>query len=141
MRDDTRMREAAPTVRALAERGAVVIACSHLGRAKGKSDPALSLAPVAPVLARLRRPAGGVRRRRGRRGGEAAVAAARPGDVLLLENLRFHAGEEKNDPALCASARARSPTSTSTTPSAPPTAPTPRPPGWRRTSPAAPPGR
>ena len=51
VRDDTRVREAAPTVRALAERGAVVVACSHLGRAKGKPDPALSLAPVALVLA------------------------------------------------------------------------------------------
>ncbi|OYV88672.1 MAG: hypothetical protein B7Z68_13045 [Acidobacteria bacterium 21-70-11] len=51
--DETRIREAAATVRALAQRGAVVIACSHLGRAKGKPDPALSLAPVAPALARL----------------------------------------------------------------------------------------
>ena len=99
--DETRIREAAPTVRALAERGAVVIACSHLGRAKGKPDPALSLAPVAPVLARLvGRPvrfvpdvAGDVAKR--------AVAAAKPGDVLLLENLRFEAGEEANDPAFC----------------------------------------
>jgi len=50
--DDTRVREAAPTVRALLDRGAAVIACSHLGRAKGKPDPALSLAPVAGVLER-----------------------------------------------------------------------------------------
>jgi len=99
--DETRVREAAPTVRTLAERGAVVIACSHLGRAKGKPDPALSLAPVAPILARLAgRPvrfvpdtAGDVAKQ--------AVAAAKPGDVLLLENLRFEAGEEKNDPAFC----------------------------------------
>jgi phosphoglycerate kinase len=99
--DETRIREAAPTVRALAERGAVVIACSHLGRAKGKPDPALSLAPVAPVLARLvGRPvrfvpdvAGDVAKR--------AAAAAKPGEVLLLENLRFEAGEEANDPAFC----------------------------------------
>ncbi len=99
--DETRIREAAPTVRALAERGAVVIACSHLGRAKGKPDPALSLAPVAPILAKLAgRPvrfvpdvAGEVARQ--------AVAAAGPGDVLLLENLRFEAGEEANDPAFC----------------------------------------
>ena len=100
--DETRVREAAPTVRVLAERGAVVVACSHLGRAKGKPDPALSLAPVAPVLARLAgRPvrfvpdvAGEVAR--------GAVAAARPGDVLLLENLRFEPGETANDPAFCA---------------------------------------
>lgn len=100
VRDDTRVREAAPTVTALAERGAIVIACSHLGRAKGKPDPALSLAPVAPILARyVGRPvqfvpdtAGEVARR--------AVAAARPGDVLLLENTRFEAGEEANSPEL-----------------------------------------
>jgi phosphoglycerate kinase len=99
--DDTRVREAAPTVRALAERGAIVITCSHLGRAKGKPDPALSLAPVAPVLAQhAGRPvrfvpdvAGDTARK--------AVAAAKPGEVLLLENLRFEAGEEKNDPAFC----------------------------------------
>ena len=52
VRDDTRVREAAPTVRALIGRRAAVICCSHLGRAKGKPDPALSLAPVAPVLER-----------------------------------------------------------------------------------------
>ncbi|MGE5236207.1 MAG: phosphoglycerate kinase [Acidobacteriota bacterium] len=99
--DDSRIREAAPTVRELAERGAVVIACSHLGRAKGKPDPALSLGPVAPVLAHHAGCAvrfvpdlvGDVAR--------AAVAAARPGDVLLLENLRFDKGEEGNDPVFC----------------------------------------
>ena len=102
VRDETRVREAAPTVRALAERGAIVVACSHLGRAKGKFDPALSLAPVAPVLARLvGRPVTFVQDVVGEQA-RAAVAAARPGDVLLLDNLRFEAGEEKNDQALCA---------------------------------------
>jgi phosphoglycerate kinase len=104
--DDTRVREAAPTVRALAERGAIVIACSHLGRAKGKPDPALSLAPVAPVLAQHAGRAvrfvpdivGEVAR--------AAVAAAKAGDALLLENLRFDAGEEGNDPGFCERLRA-----------------------------------
>ena len=100
--DETRIREAAPTVRTLAERGAVVIACSHLGRAKGKPDPTLSLAPVAPILARLAgRPVLFVPDTVGD-GAKQAVAAAKPGDVLLLENLRFEAGEEKNDPAFCA---------------------------------------
>lgn len=102
VRDDTRVLEAAPTVKALAERGAVVIACSHLGRAKGKPDPALSLAPVAPILAHsIGRPvrfvpdtAGEVARQ--------AVAAARPGDVLLIENTRFEPGEEANSPELSA---------------------------------------
>ena len=100
--DDTRVREAAPTVRALAQRGAIVVACSHLGRAKGKRDPALSLAPVAPILARH---AGCPVRFVPDVAGETAaraVAQAKPGEVLLLENLRFEAGEEKNDPAFCA---------------------------------------
>ena len=102
VRDDTRIREAAPTVRSLAERGAVVIACSHLGRAKGKYDAALSLAPVAPVLAQLvGRPVTFVADVIGDKA-KAAVAVAKPGDVLLLDNLRFEAGEEKNDPAMCA---------------------------------------
>ncbi len=100
--DETRVREAALTVRALAERGAIVIACSHLGRAKGKPDPALSLAPVAPILQKLAGRAvrfvpdvvGDV--------AQQAVAQAKPGDVLLLENLRFEAGEERNDPDFCA---------------------------------------
>ena len=99
--DPTRIREAAPTVRALLDRGAIVIACSHLGRAKGRPDPTLSLAPVAGVLAEfIGRPVrfvpdlvGDVAR--------AAVAQAHPGEVLLLENLRFDAGEEGNDPAFC----------------------------------------
>lgn len=99
--DDTRVREAAPTVRLLAERGAVVLACSHLGRAKGKPDPALSLAPVAPVLARhVGRPVGFVPDVAGAVAA-AAAAAAQPGDVLLLENLRFEAGEEANDAEFC----------------------------------------
>src|SRR3989304_4598403 len=99
--DETRVREAAPTVRSLAERGAIVIACSHLGRAKGKPDPALSIAPVAPILQKL---AGRAVRFVPVVVGAAAlqaVAQAKPGDVLLLENLRFEAGEEKNDPAFC----------------------------------------
>ena len=80
VRDDTRVREAAPTVSALAERGAVVIACSHLGRAKGKPDPALSLgaggADPRPATSAGR----DVRAGHGRRGGAGqAVAAARPG--------------------------------------------------------------
>ena len=100
--DDTRVREAAPTARALAERDAVVVACSHLGRAKGKPDPALSLAPVASVLAgHLGRPVRFVPDTVGE-AARRAVAAAKPGDVLLLENLRFDAGEEGNSPDFCA---------------------------------------
>jgi phosphoglycerate kinase len=99
--DDTRVREAAPTVRTLTERGAVVVVCSHLGRAKGKPDPSLSLGPVAPVLAQhVGRPVRFVPDVVG----EEALAATRatpPGGVVLLENLRFDPGETGNDPAFC----------------------------------------
>jgi phosphoglycerate kinase len=104
--DDTRIREAAPTARRLSEQGAVVVCCSHLGRAKGRPDPALSLAPVAPVLAAAtRRP---VRFVADVVGAEALAAShnAAPGDVLLLENLRFEAGETANDPGFCVRLRA-----------------------------------
>lgn len=99
--DVTRVREAAPTVAALAGRGAVVVACSHLGKPKGKVKPELSLAPVAPVLAEL---AGvPVRFVADVAGAEAhaAIAETPPGTAVLLENLRFEAGEEANDPAFC----------------------------------------
>ena len=99
--DDTRVREAAPTVRALLARHAAVICCSHLGRAKGKPDPALSLAPVAPVLERH---VGAPVRFVADIVGEQALAAAREleaGEVMLLENLRFDKGEEANDPVFC----------------------------------------
>ncbi|MFN3413193.1 MAG: phosphoglycerate kinase [Thermoanaerobaculum sp.] len=96
--DDTRIRAAAPTVRALAERRAVVVACSHLGRPKGKPEPKYSLAPVAPVLAKL---TGCLVRFVEDLVGERAQAAVRdaqPGEVVLLENLRFDPREEANDP-------------------------------------------
>lgn len=95
--DDTRIRAAAPTVRALAHRGAVVVACSHLGRPKGKPEPKYSLAPVAPVLAELSGcPVRFAEDVVGERA-HAAVKAAKPGEVVLLENLRFAPGEEAND--------------------------------------------
>ncbi len=97
--DDTRIRASLPTIHALLEKGAAVILMSHLGRPKGTVQPSMSLRPVADRLASLL----------GR-----AVAFApdcvgdevramtenmQPGAVLLLENLRFHAEEEANDPA------------------------------------------
>ncbi len=95
--DDTRIRSTLPTINRAVDEGAKVILCSHLGRPKNTPDPRYSLAPVAKRLQRLL-------------GKEVAfapdcigptvekmVAKMKPGDVLLLENLRFHAGEENND--------------------------------------------
>ena len=100
--DDTRIRAALPTIVALRERGARVILCSHLGRPKGAPDPAASLAPVRDRLADL---LGAPVAFCGDCVGEVAeraVAELRDGDVLLLENVRFHAGETANDPAFAA---------------------------------------
>src|SRR5256885_4996282 len=96
---DKRLKESLPTIKYLRDKGAKVILMSHLGRPDGKRVPDMSLAPVAKALSGLL-------------GAEvkfaddcvgapatAAVAAMKPGDVLLLENLRFHAEEEDNDEA------------------------------------------
>ncbi len=97
--DATRIREALPTINYLRERGARVILMSHLGRPDGQVKENLRLAPVAAELERLL--GAPVRYVRESVGSEAAaaVAALGPGDVLLLENLRFHPEEEQNDPA------------------------------------------
>jgi phosphoglycerate kinase len=97
--DESRIQASLPTLRKLLAGGARVIVASHLGRPKGRRDPAFSLRPVAARLAnRLGR---GVAFADDCVGpvASAAVAELRDGEVLLLENLRFHAGEEKNDPA------------------------------------------
>lgn len=98
--DDTRIRAALPTIEYLGERGARVILFSHLGRPKGGPDPKYSMAPVARHLATLTKR---TVRFEGTSIGEAAIAATRTlgeGEVLVLENTRFHPGEEKNDPEL-----------------------------------------
>ena len=96
--DDHRLRESIPTIRALQEQGAKIIACSHRGRPGGRVVEELRNAPVAAHLSELLGQE--VRALRACTGPEvqAAIAAMQPGDVLLLENVRFNPGEESNDP-------------------------------------------
>ena len=96
--DDTRLRAAVPTIEKLRAGGATVILLAHFDRPKGKRVPEMSLAPIAIALAKvLGSPVGFANDCVGPVAAD-AVAALKPGDVLLLENVRFHAGEEKNDP-------------------------------------------
>ncbi|HPX71113.1 MAG TPA: phosphoglycerate kinase, partial [Bacillota bacterium] len=99
--DDIRISSAMPTVRYLLENGAAVILMSHLGRPKGQAKPEFTLAPVATRIAELLgKPVifaasdvvvdDSVR---------AEAAALKPGEIMLLENVRYRAEEEKNDPA------------------------------------------
>ncbi|MEQ6332309.1 phosphoglycerate kinase [Sphingobium sp. MK2] len=98
--DDTRLRSAMPTVLELADRGAKVLILAHFGRPKGQKNPEFSLSKITRPLSQVL----------GREvqfipdcAGQAAVdgiAVMRPGDIAILENTRFHAGEEQNDPAL-----------------------------------------
>ena len=96
--DDSRIRAAIPTIRYLQEQGARVVLCSHLGRPGGKVVEDMRLTPVLHRLSELlQNEVLSIDDCTGPRV-EAAVNALQPGDVLLLENLRFHEEEEKNDP-------------------------------------------
>ena len=97
--DDLRIRAALPTIQYLREHGARVILCSHLGRPKGSPDQTYTLAPVARRLSELLGAPVALTNDCVGPEAEAAAAALAEGGVLLLENVRFHAEEEKNDPA------------------------------------------
>lgn len=95
--DNTRIRAALPTIEYLLEKGAAVILCSHLGRPKGGTDPKYSMKPVADYLSGLlKKPVAFAADCIGPEA-EKAAKALKPGEVLLLENTRFHPEEEKND--------------------------------------------
>jgi len=97
--DATRIKETLPTLRLLIEKGAKIILAAHLGRPKGKREPSMSLRPVADELSRLLgRPVAFVDDCIGDAVAK-AVAALKPGDILLLENVRYYNEEEANDPA------------------------------------------
>jgi phosphoglycerate kinase len=99
--DATRIERSAPTITALADKGAKVILLSHFGRPKGR-DPKESLKPVAQAVARIiKRPVAFAQDCIGP-AAEKAVAAMKPGDILCLENTRFHPEEGKNDPKFIA---------------------------------------
>jgi phosphoglycerate kinase len=96
--DATRIERVAPTITEIAGKGGKVILLAHFGRPKGP-DPSQSLRPVAEAVADIiGRPVGFAEDCIGAKA-EAAVTAMKPGDILCLENTRFHKGEEKNDPA------------------------------------------
>ena len=96
---DKRLRESLPTIKYLREKNAKVILMSHLGRPDGKRVPDMSLRPVADALSALLGAPVAFADDCVGPSAEKAVSALAPGGVLLLENLRFHAAEEENDPA------------------------------------------
>lgn len=98
--DDTRIRETLPTINYLVERGAKVILASHLGRPKGQVVESMRLTPAAQRLSELLgKPVAKADESIGD-AVKAKIAEMKNGDILVLENVRFHPGEEKNDPEL-----------------------------------------
>ena len=101
--DATRLERLLPGVEDLARRGARVVLISHFGRPKGAPDPEFSLRPVADKLSRLLGRSVAFATDCIGQPAEKVVSALKPGDIAVLENLRFHQGEEKNDPAFAQS--------------------------------------
>ncbi len=99
---DYRLQQSVPTVEYLLKQGCKVVICSHLGRPKGPDDASCSLKPVAKRLSELLKQNVGFAEDCVGDHVKAMIAALRPGEVLLLENLRYHAEEEKNDDAFAA---------------------------------------
>ena len=100
--DDTRLRAALPTIKALQAKGCKVALLAHFDRPKGRRVPEMSLQPVAPALAKLLGAPVAFADDCIGEAAQSAIAALPAAGVILLENTRFHAGEEKNDPALAA---------------------------------------
>lgn len=96
--DDKRIREALPTIKYLSDNGAKVILCSHMGRPKGEFNMAFSLAPVAARLSELLGKEVPLAKDVVGEDAKAKAAALKDGDVMLIENVRFHKEETKNDP-------------------------------------------
>jgi len=101
--DTTRIDRVVPTLNAILEKGAAALILAHFDRPKGKVVPEMSLKPVVPALSKaLGRPVIYVFTDWHDGAAAEAARAARPGDVILFENTRYHVGEEKNDPAFAA---------------------------------------
>ena len=97
--DETRINGALPTIKYLLSKNAAVILCSHMGRPKGEFNPAFSLAPVAKRLSELLGQEVVLAADVVGEDAKAKAAALKPGEVMMIENVRFHKEEEKNDPA------------------------------------------